>query len=126
MPRTVMFRQTWGCPSCRSTLDRDPALEATQQDWATEHKAQPAAVGLCPYCWTGLSRATPGTAQQMRRLTNPAQMGTITVIGPEDVENEIGRMTFPTPTGENAAAYRARRLGDITRAIAAARQQEHT
>ena len=93
MPRTIIVRQTWRCPTCDSEWD-SPVLDGQ----------------VCSYCNVGV----------VRREMNPARCGTLTVIGEEDIEEELLSIASP-----EKSAYRTKRLREMNEAIVAARLRDH-
>ena len=75
MPKTIIKKRTWGCV-CLWNTD-NPAWEGRD----------------CPSC---------GKVRGVQRETNPARMGTLTIIGVEDVDEEVQERTEDT--------HRARRF----------------
>ena len=84
MPRTVIIRKTWRCPVCDAEWD------------SSAYNTLP-----CPYCGQGVVRIE----------TNPARCGTLTVMGYEDIEEEI--------LERDEATYRTRGLAGINAQAAA-------
>lgn len=82
MPRTTVIRQTAKCPECRATWDTYLLV------------GRP-----CPYC-----KAT------VERETNAALHGTLTIVGPEELEEEVLHRT--------ETVYRARGQAIIGATIA--------
>ena len=103
MPKTIIIRQTWHCTGCGYEADR--------------------LIGAC---------RTVGCSGTMYLESNPAKCGSMTVIGPEDVEDEIaavnsGRASRAQPalsaTAENQ--YRTQRIAEMNAAIVAIKLREH-
>lgn len=83
MPKTVIIRQTWRCPTCDSEWD------SSILDGKT-----------CSHCGQGV----------VRRETNPARCGTLSIMGEEEIDGEIEERT--------EATFRARRLAEVDTEIA--------
>ena len=104
MPKTIVVRQTWRCPTCDS--EWDTAILDGQ---------------ICSRCEKGV----------VRRETDPTRCGTLTVMGEEDIESEIERedvkrsqQEWALQTLAEKVAYRAQRHQDIAKAIIEARKRE--
>ena len=131
MPKTIIIRQAWYCNTCRMDSGTNNA-----GGWET-----------------GVETPVPcprkGCHGVVTRETDPARCGILTVMGVEDIEDEIAQTTVtqrfqrreherakrgrtPLTPAELAAtgtaevtAYRTDRLLDITHAIGEAIKREH-
>ena len=104
MPKTIIKRKTWGC-TCLWNTD-NPEWEGRD----------------CPNC---------GKPNGIQRETDPNRMGTLTIMGEEDVELEIEREDEErTKKGETKrteaekTVYRTKRKQDIVEAIVRAKLLE--
>lgn len=107
MPKTIIKRRTWGCEGCNWNTD-NPDFEGVS----------------CPSC----------REHEIQRETDPDRMGTLTVMGEEDIEDEFvknkdGKFSrllhdMPVKTEAQKNAYRAKRKEDIRKAIIEARKVE--
>ena len=84
MPRTVIIRKTWRCPVC-------PHPGSAQWDNDSLNGK------LCPLCGVGI----------VRLETDPEKCGTLTVMGSEDIEDEIADRT--------ESIHRVRRVASVSR-----------
>ena len=103
MPQTTIVRQTWHCTDCRYESDR--------------------LVGCC---------STNGCKGDIFQETDPARCGSMTVIGPEDIQAElaainaarVGRGKAVLPNSE-ATAYVAQRTAEMNAAITSIKLRTH-
>jgi len=103
MSRTTICRRTWHCTGCRYESDQ--------------------LVGTC---------STLACVGEIYEETDPARCGSMTVIGPEDIENEVtaiqaaraarGQAELPA---QAVADYKAQRMAEMNAAIAAINVRVH-
>ncbi len=117
--KTILKIKTWSC-ACGYAQDFDPTQE--NQDLHFNNDSQFRLSNLkaneCPSC--GLK----GLKGAMTKETNPDKKTTVTIMGEEDIEDEIlkddeektkqGKVKM---TGQEKADYRAKRKQDIKDAI---------
>lgn len=133
MPHTIIEIRTWSCPECGYKQDFEPTQELMDLHFNSSPtcKLTNCQENECPCCALENMRG-----KQMGPETDPAKKMRMTVMGEEDIEEEISRILEANEEGIISAknpdlsteskktVYRAARKEDIAAAIIAARVHE--
>ena len=132
MPKTIIKIKTWRCVTCDYSQDFEPTQDNCDKHFNSDEKFKISNVkkNECPSC------RLKGSIGQMAREINVNKKITLTVMGKEDIEDEINdikkenlkdnfgviKHDLSTPAKENV--YRDKRKEDISEAIIEARKLE--
>lgn len=101
MPRTEIKIRTWRCPSCEHAYDFDP-FDRQYKSLLSGHGGTP--LGYCWACWVGANPTGIKDKVLMVKVTDQEKKTTMTVMGEEDIEEEILEKT--------ESVHRTRRLAE--------------
>jgi len=131
MPHTIIEIRTWSCPECGYSQDFEPtqALMDLHFNNSPTFRLVNCQENECPCCALENMRG-----KQMGKETDPSKKMRMTVMGEEDIEEEISRILKVNEEGiideknpdlsteSKKTVYRAKRTQDIADAIVEAKR----
>jgi uncharacterized Zn finger protein (UPF0148 family) len=115
MPKTIIKIKTWSCPNCNYHQDFEPTNELMLKHFKYSKN-------VCPSCGK----------EALVKETDDNKKVKLTIIGDEDIENEIKgkddekeKENKAKMTNNEKEAFRTQRRKDITDAISKARLLEN-